>query len=181
MTGSRNRRLFFCLWPDDETRSAIVHATRKVVRACGGRPVPPENLHMTLAFLGKASPDVFEALSQICIDVEAPGSIHIARFGYWPGPRVLWAGPEMPHPALDQLAGAIWSYAESLGLRRETRPLLPHVTLARKAQHLPAAIPPLEVVWPVRDFALVESVPGQRPVYRILARYDLESARKYRD
>src|SRR2546421_394268 len=46
------RRLFFALWPSEALQSAFTHATRKAVRACGGRPVPAHNLHVTLAFLG---------------------------------------------------------------------------------------------------------------------------------
>ncbi|HYL02781.1 MAG TPA: 2'-5' RNA ligase family protein, partial [Steroidobacteraceae bacterium] len=48
----RTRRLFFALWPDAAQRTVLAHAVRKAVRNCGGRPVPAESLHVTLAFLG---------------------------------------------------------------------------------------------------------------------------------
>jgi len=46
------RRLFFALWPDEATREQLAHITRKAVRGSGGRPIPVENLHSTLVFLG---------------------------------------------------------------------------------------------------------------------------------
>src|SRR5690348_3554600 len=51
----RTRRLFFALWPDEPSRAALVHATRKAVRHSGGRPVAEPNLHATLLFLGSVA------------------------------------------------------------------------------------------------------------------------------
>src|SRR5690606_10650260 len=45
-------RVFYALWPDEETRASLARATRHAVRRCGGRPIRRENLHITLAFLG---------------------------------------------------------------------------------------------------------------------------------
>src|SRR5262245_57348130 len=46
------RRLFFALWPDSEMQAALAEVTRRWVSGIGGKPIPPENFHFTLAFLG---------------------------------------------------------------------------------------------------------------------------------
>src|SRR5690606_6154262 len=48
----RRKRIFFALWPDDETRDAISRATSRVVSLSGGRATAKRNLHITVAFLG---------------------------------------------------------------------------------------------------------------------------------
>ncbi len=53
------RRVFFALWPDDLTRSALSRATRRAVQECSGRPIAKDRLHLTLAFLGELTPERF--------------------------------------------------------------------------------------------------------------------------
>ena len=50
--GPQSHRVFFALWPDDDTRKRLVRATRDAVRRSGGRATPKERLHATVAFLG---------------------------------------------------------------------------------------------------------------------------------
>ena len=46
-------RLFFALWPDSAVRAVLQASCQAVTVSCGGRPVPPRNYHLTLAFLGQ--------------------------------------------------------------------------------------------------------------------------------
>ena len=59
------RRVFFALWPDEETRRALLRATRSAVRRCGGRATPSDNLHVTLAFLGPVTATLLERVCQV--------------------------------------------------------------------------------------------------------------------
>ena len=54
---SVKKRLFLALWPDDDVRnqlSAVLKSAGHPILS-GGTPVKPENLHMTLLFLGDVS------------------------------------------------------------------------------------------------------------------------------
>jgi 2'-5' RNA ligase len=89
---SKSRRVFFALWPDDASREALAHATRKAARASGGRPVPVENLHSTIAFLG-AIPEARLAVAvATAAQLEHPAfRLVFDRLEHWPKQAVLCA------------------------------------------------------------------------------------------
>jgi 2'-5' RNA ligase len=169
----RTRRLFFGLWPDQATRQAIVRATRTAVRRAGGRPVPPANYHITLAFLGNQPGEFFDEIVAAGQRVVAPPmELSLDTFHCWPKPRVFWFGPRQFPPALPRLAADLWTQMESMGLARDRRALQPHVTLARKVRVLPELAAPKPVRWPVDEFVLIESSGGdQGPKYFVVERF----------
>jgi RNA 2',3'-cyclic 3'-phosphodiesterase len=99
------------------------------------RWVRPENLHVTLKFIGEIPVDKLDSIQG---ELNAVGSDHLVelRFrgvGFFPSerrPRVLWVGMEAS-PNLASLAGEIEQRLEKLGIERERRPFTPHLTLAR--------------------------------------------------
>ena len=172
------RRLFFALWPDEAIRHALVRATRTAVRRAGGRPVPAHNYHITLAFLGNQPTHLFDEIVAAGRCITAPPvELWLDTFHCWPRPRVFWFGPGKFPPALAQLSADLWTQMEILGLSRDRRALQPHVTLARKVQRLPDLAAPRAVSWPVRMFALIESISGDPgPKYSVVARFPLGSS-----
>jgi 2'-5' RNA ligase len=170
-------RLFFALWPDDDTRAAIDKAGRAAVRHAGGRPVPVQHYHVTLAFLGQlpaGSLDAIVTAGRIAADaaVNAPLDLRLDRFGYWPKPRVLWMGPSECPRSVASLATRLWDALSDLEITREVRPLQPHVTLCRKVQRAPELKPPRAVDWRAAGFVLVESVTAPRGAeYTVVARF----------
>jgi 2'-5' RNA ligase len=158
--GPMRRRLFFALWPDDATRRAIARATRRAVSACGGKPTPAANLHVTLAFLGPVAPEALVRVEAIQPPPCAPFELALDRLGHWGRARVLWLGPSEAPAALRSLERDLWGRLVALGFERERKPYSPHVTLARKARSVDADIEP--IVWHVASFALVESQTGPR-------------------
>lgn len=172
------RRLFFALWPDDPLRLALERATRTAVRRAGGRPVPPRNYHITLAFLGNQPAELFDDILAAGRRITAPPmALLLDTFHWWPKPRVFWFGPRKFPPALPRLSADLWAQMETLGLSRDRRPLQPHVTLARKVQSRPELAAPKPVPWPVRGFALIESISGDPgPEYSVVARFPVGSS-----
>jgi len=163
------------LWPDAATRVALVHAARKAVKRCGGRPVPPDNYHITLAFLGNQPAALFDDIVRAGSAVAgAPVELALDRFGYFPKPRVFWIGARERPSALTRLADKLWDRMEDLGLRREQRPFQAHVTLARKVAALPEVSSPSPLIWRASSFALIESVTEQRgAVYTVAHEFPL--------
>ena len=154
------RRLFFALWPDAPLRAALHRETRARVRHCGGKPVPAANLHLTLVFLGNVPDERLAAVRSAAGVLGVPRfSLTLDRYGWFDAAQVLWIGcTALPAP-LQALAAELGHLmAEVAGLRTDLRPFHPHVTLARKVRNPPDLQPPRPVEWPVRGFALVESV-----------------------
>jgi 2'-5' RNA ligase len=99
------------------------------------RWVRPENLHVTLKFMGELPetklPATRSALAAVHSD--QPVSVDFRGLGFFPNekrPRVFWAGIEAS-PNLKTLAADVERVVEKLGIPRERRPFSPHLTLAR--------------------------------------------------
>ena len=95
----------------------------------------PENLHVTLKFLGAVSPERLEALAGSLAAVAAGQEAFVLAVrgtGAFPSlarPRAFWVGVESA--ALAPLATAVDAACAGHGFVRETRALRPHVTLGR--------------------------------------------------
>jgi 2'-5' RNA ligase len=104
----------------------------------GGIPgaawVEPENLHLTLRFIGEVEePAVAEIAAALETVEAAPFSFALdgmGDFGSGKRLRALWVGVAL-NEALDHLQARIESALVRLGLEPEHRRFTPHVTLAR--------------------------------------------------
>jgi 2'-5' RNA ligase len=99
------------------------------------RLVRPENLHVTLKFIGEVAETKLAAIQTELARVRCDQSVTLdfRRLGFFPSekhPRVFWAGIEAL-PNLKTLAADIETATETLGIPREGRPFSPHLTLAR--------------------------------------------------
>ena len=153
----------------------MARAARKVVHGCGGRPVPPTNLHATLAFLGWVGEARMPAVLGAA-DAARAGQflLHFRELAYWPRPQVLAAvAPQLP-PAAQDLAAALYGQLTGAGFRLDARPWRAHVTLARKVSRPLAELVLPAVDWPVTDLSLVESVTDPAGAcYQVLWRWPL--------
>ncbi|MBW2355847.1 MAG: RNA 2',3'-cyclic phosphodiesterase [Deltaproteobacteria bacterium] len=102
-----------------------------------GRWVPPENLHLTLAFLGdtetRAVAPIRAALTRAAAGCQA-FDLTPAGLGVFPGPRrprVLWVGLQGGLEALGALAEAVGSALAAIGFPLPRRGAVGHLTLAR--------------------------------------------------
>jgi 2'-5' RNA ligase len=187
------RRLFFALWPDAEQRGALAHATRKSVRSCGGRPVPVQSLHVTLAFLGSVPEGRVPELDRIARRVAdafpaaQPLLLTFDRLAHWARPQILCAlGSEEPAADTDAasapaLAATLKNETAAAGFSPDLKPFRAHLTVARKVAHAPTALALQPVLWRFDAFALIESrTDPAGPVYSVIESYLLVKAEKAR-
>jgi 2'-5' RNA ligase len=129
-------RLFVALEIPSEVRENLA-ALVETLRAISKEPrwIRPENLHVTLKFLGEVPEMKLDAVRAALAETrsEQPVKLEFRGLGFFPNekhPRVFWAGIEAS-PNLVKLAGDIDAAMEKLGVQREQRPFSPHLTLAR--------------------------------------------------
>ncbi len=170
------RRLFFALWPDEAVRSELAALQTRLPQA-EGRWVHPDDLHLTLQFLGNVPPGRRSCVVEAARSIRgAPFELEIDRLDYWPRSRVAWAGPAGVPPPLKRLVRELGRKLEACGFKPERRPYRPHVTLLRKATPSAAVVLPQPIRWPVDHFVLVESRPGgDPPHYRPLEGWALDA------
>jgi 2'-5' RNA ligase len=167
------RRVFFALRPDDGLRERLAALARWM--PADGRLVPPEHLHLTLAFPGTVSSDVVGGLINRAAAVRgAPIHLRLDHFGHFPGPRVAWLGSSETPPELEALAASLRGVCRDSGVRMDDRPFRPHVTLRRFVTRFEAVpIEPLE--WWADRMVLIESGQGGHPgPYRVLRSWVLD-------
>jgi 2'-5' RNA ligase len=116
-----------------ENLAALLESLRAVSPQT--RWVRPENLHVTLKFMGEVPETKLAATRSVLAGVRSdqPVTVDFRGLGFFPNekrPRVFWAGIEAS-PNLKTLAADIESVVEKLGIPREQRPFSPHLTLAR--------------------------------------------------
>ena len=106
----------------------------------GARWVKPENLHLSLRFIGEVEEHLAEEIGRDLEAVRAPAFdvtlSGVGTFGQGRKARVLWVGVE-PSEALAHLQAKVESAVVRAGIEPEGRRFSPHVTLARFRQAPP--------------------------------------------
>lgn len=136
-------RAFIAADLPEDLRHALARVTQHLKSELKGVPirwVPPENIHLTLKFLGEVSqrnlPFLIELLQGGVAD-QRPFEFGVGGLGAFPDirrPRVLWVGVKGPKE-LHDLHHAVESAMEKIGYAREARPFEPHLTLGRVSRN----------------------------------------------
>jgi len=130
-------RAFVALELDDATRGrlrSLVGELRERVE--GASWVRPEGMHLTLRFLGDASPSALEAMKPRLREAAsrcpaaAPAVSGLGLFPERGRARVLWIGIAVP-PAVVALQAECEAAAVAAGFAPEPRAFSPHLTLGR--------------------------------------------------
>lgn len=161
-------RAFFALLPDAELSYALdAWALRNY--PVTGRRVSMQNLHMTVCFLGdiNATQKMFfdEALRGVEIE---PITFQLNDLGYFSKSNVLWLGTKSTPAAFQSLVDRCQRIANRAGIRVDKRPLIPHITLARRVTpSVPSPLEPPDFMFETSALCLQESrLTPDGPQYR---------------
>ena len=151
-------RLFFAVWPAPAAARELARVGEALAGLVGGKPVPAEKIHMTLAFLGSLDEEEMGAAvlaartvkgREIRMTIDGVGSFRRSRVG--------WAASSQPDPALAELQATLAEALRARGFTLEDRAFTPHVTLARKIDKPVPRAPVAPIEWRSKAFTLAES------------------------
>ena len=129
----------------------------------------PEQLHLTLRFLGDVEPALAAAAEAALAHVRVEAFIlPVGGVGGFPSrgmPRVLWTGVAQGHPRLYQLRQRIDDALLGAGLTLDVRRFHPHATLARMRPEAAAGA----VEQFLRRHRTFEAAPFRADVFRLYA------------
>jgi 2'-5' RNA ligase len=145
-------RTFIALDMPPEIKTAVANYVQPL-KSLRGRVswVKPENLHLTLKFLGDTPANLVDEIATALQEITAVStsfSASIAGAGAFPNgekPRVLWVGLNEPAGTLVKLAQALDAQMHRFGFAKEQRALAPHLTIGRvKDARIPEVIRTLQ-------------------------------------
>lgn len=136
-----SHRTFLAVDLDESLRRMLAGATWKLSAGLGSRDrvnwVAPENLHVTMKFLGDCDGGTLREVCRVACETAAastPMMLEATGVAFVPsrGPlRMLWAQIADPTGGLAKLAAALDASLADLGFAPEGRAFQAHVTLAR--------------------------------------------------
>jgi len=102
------------------------------------RWVKPDNLHLTIKFLGEIEPEKVEQIKSTLERVKgftSPFDLQIIESGCFPGrkrPRVFWLGFDKSGVTyLSEIQSWLEDQLNQVGFEKENRKFLPHLTIGR--------------------------------------------------
>ncbi|MDP8208342.1 MAG: RNA 2',3'-cyclic phosphodiesterase [Candidatus Electryonea clarkiae] len=152
------------------------------------RWVKPENMHLTLKFLGeiseKQAENIGSALNKLAEEYPLT-TLEIGGVGVFPrrkNPKVIWAGIK-ENQVIKKLHESIENIVFEEGIEKDKRPFKPHLTIGRvkqmeKTSRLPDLLDEVEletVNVPVKHITLFRSkLTPEGPIYTRLTKAELQ-------
>jgi 2'-5' RNA ligase len=168
-------RVFFAVWPEPSLRASLAALAAEIARESRGRPTAPENLHLTLAFLGEQPSSRMAALCALAARVAGqPFALTLDEIGCFRKASIAWLGASAPQLELVALHERLANELRARGFPIDERPYAPHLTLARRIEAAIRRSLPAPIIWKVSSFALMASeTTASGPSYRNLAEWPL--------
>lgn len=179
---SKTKRLFLALAISDDTKHAINQWRARHMETLTQKPVPLDNYHVTLVYMGAIEQSKYATLVEKLREVRSDNfQLTFSKTQHFRGAKALVLTPASIPPKLIELQRNINRVVKQVGLPFETRTYNPHITLYRKVseaqfQTLEEDGLPLPYVdIPVDHFALYESLSTETGVqYHMLEEFELQ-------
>lgn len=169
-------KIFFALWPENASREQLYRLAKQLAMNCEGRRIRPENLHLTLLFIGELESSVVPLLCKAVSAIHHPAfELVLDRIAYWKRAGIVVAEASQYPVELTALVQDLEQVLSALNIQYDARDFKPHITLVRNAKNrmLPDLTP--AIGWKVTGWSLVQSQSIPRGIaYRALASWLLE-------
>jgi 2'-5' RNA ligase len=137
------KRLFVSIELPDSVRQRLAELDPHLR---GVRWLEPNQMHLTLAFLGNVAAEIQDALSEKLRAISWKSFfLPLIGLGTFPSkgwPKIVWIGVGTGHPHLFQLHKRVHEALLAVGLEPDLRSFHPHITLARCRDVSPQTIRP---------------------------------------
>jgi RNA 2',3'-cyclic 3'-phosphodiesterase len=180
-------RAFLAFEIEEQTvkKNLIDMQTRATKTGADLKLVEPENIHMTIRFLGDITLNMAEKVFVEMQKVQfKPFPVQLTGLGVFPSlsyPRVLWAGIAQGAEQLQNVVSQLEPKLQALGFPPDRNPFSPHLTIARvRSAQNKAQLAELVKENSKYDFGSVESrclrlkrseLTSQGPIYSTLKEY----------
>jgi len=131
-------RLFVAIELPSEIKAELASLQKELLQAQAEVSwTKPENLHLTLKFLGEVGTERVKSIEQACLEAtraSKPLSLTTHETGFFPNkrrPRVVWAGLQGDLAELQVLQNGLETQLATLSFAREEKAFHPHLTLGR--------------------------------------------------
>ena len=131
-------RTFIAIELDASIQKALQNIQDQLKKAqCEVKWVKPENIHVTLKFLGDISSDQVELIEQILERTLAPFRsfpmeiTHVGAFPKIENPHIIWVGTNPQQHTVKDMALFLEKQLEMAGFKKEDRDFAPHITIGR--------------------------------------------------
>jgi 2'-5' RNA ligase len=161
-------RLFISVNCDGKVKAQLLSVQEKIKsQSVKGNFSRPENLHLTLVFLGETPADKIPLIASV-IDKTlktpiAPFTLTFSTVGCFThsNKELWWIGTEHNDPSLVILKTIRARIADGLlseGINFDNRPFNPHITLGREVKQASSIlIPKQQIIYPVNRISLMKS------------------------
>ena len=131
-------RAFIAVEINEEIRKTINEMQERLKECnCDVKWVKPENIHLTLKFLGDVELDKIDQIKTILnglVEKINTFEIKFQKLGAFPGtkrPKTIWIGSNDKNSELQALVASLEENMEKTGFKKENRDFWPHLTLGR--------------------------------------------------
>lgn len=168
-------RLFFAVLPPVDVRDGIAATALRLALEAGSALVPPDNYHMTLAFVGEVPAAQLATVREVGDSQHSCSfTVRFDAYEYWPEAAVLVAAAREIPSSLARLWERIHAGLASHQLAPKSGLLRPHVTIARKVSQAPVLQAMSAFAWKAQTFSLMQSHRGgAQPIYTVLNTWPL--------
>jgi 2'-5' RNA ligase len=136
-------RTFIAIELPQEVRDALSRLQNQL-KSSGAdvKWVAPENIHLTLKFIGDIDDIKLDKIIRIIEDIAKNKNsfyIHLCSIGAFPKlsyPKVIWAGIDKGDSETKEIAKELEERIEKAGIPKEDRPFSSHITIGRLRSYL---------------------------------------------